>query len=226
MRKLVTVGATALTLLLLAGCGNSNKVDNGDGADKSSKVTNSSNKTSTSKEVVNGSPEKVGQWKHFADFNADGTLEKVTTYNKVIEQGDITTTLKNVKIYSMKPKDDAAKKTASSYFNASGVDSPYYVVQINWSAKNGGTKELQTNGIKSIVTNTGQQFDIGSGLQDSGTGATLAPNGSSDYEANGLLKGSTAKDINSLTVNLGSICTTDTFEDVSPEVSNIVLDVK
>ncbi|KRK39986.1 hypothetical protein [Loigolactobacillus bifermentans] len=223
MKKGLMIGATLLMGLSLAACGNS-KVDNGDGASSSSAV--SKNKASSSKEVTNGSPEKVGQWKYFEDFDANGTLEKVNTFNKEVKQGDVTVTIKNVKVYSMKPKNDNAKKIASEYFNASGVNNPYYVVQVNWSAKNAGSEELQTNGLENIVTNKGQQIDTGSGLQDAGTGATVASGASSEFEANGLIKGATAKDINKLTLKFGSICTTSDYTDVSPEVTGIELDLK
>lgn len=222
MKKGLVIGATLIMGLSLAACGSS-KVDNGDGASSSSAI--SKNKHSSA-EVTNGAPTKVGQWKYFEDFDANGTLEKVTTFNKDIKQGDVTATIKNVKIYSMKPKNDSAKKIASEYFGASGVNDPYYVVQVNWSAKNSGSEELQTNGIESIVTNKGQQIDMNSGLQDSGVGSTIASGASSDYEANGLIKGATTKDINKLTLKLGSVCTTSDYTDVSPEVTNIELDLK
>jgi hypothetical protein len=219
MKKIVVLGSIVLIALGLTGCSTTKKVDNGDGASKSTAVS----KKKETAEVTNGSPEKVGQWKYMSDFEANGTLEKITKFNKVITQGPVKITIINVKIYSMKPKTDGAKKIASTYFNASGVDDPYYVVQVNWYAQNSDTRELQTNGIENIVTNKGQQIDSNSGLQDAGTGATLASNASSDYEANGLLKGATTKDINKLTLKLGSICTTDDYSDVAPEMSNIEL---
>ncbi len=161
-----------------------------------------------------------------SDFDANGTLKKVANLNKQVKQGDLTVTFSNIKIYSMKPKNADAQKIATTYFGASGVNDPYYVVQINWTAKNNGSKEVQTNGIDSVVTNTGQQLNANAGLQDSGVGSTIQPNATSDFEANGLLKGATNKNISKLTVKLSNTANTDTYEEVSPTISNIILSFK
>lgn len=226
MKKLVIVGITALAALSLAACGSNNSDKGVDTVKESSSAkTTKANKKSSSKkdaagqEVTNGAPVKVGQWKYYQDFDANGTLVKVNTLNQTVKQGNVTVTIKDVKVFSMKPKNDDAKKTASDYFGASGVTDPYYVIQINWNAANSGNTELQTNGIEAIVTPSGQQISGDSGLQDAGTGATIQPSANSDFEADGLLNSSDYKSITKLTVKLGSICTTDTYEDVSPEAT-------
>lgn len=220
MKKFVTLSVTALAALTLAACG-SNSSSKGVDTVKSSKTSQASSSkkdTHENQHVTNGSPIKVGQWKYYDDFDADGTLVKVATPKKVVTQGKVTVTINSIKVFSMKPKNTDAKKTASDYFGASGVTDPYYVIQANWSAKNADSKELQTNGIKSFVVN-GQQYAMGSGLQDSGTGASLASGASSDFEADALLKSSDYQSIKSMTINLDSIADTTSYEDVAPATS-------
>jgi hypothetical protein len=225
MKKLIALGVTLAAALSLAACGSSSSGGKDTVKESSSakttkaKVSSSAKASSSNQEVTNGSPVKVGQWKYYSDFDADGTLVKIKNLNQTVKQGNVTVTIENVKVYSMKPKNDDAKSTAASYFGASGVTDPYYVLQVNWKAANADSRELQTNGLESIVTNTGQQLDTGSGLQDAGTGATVQPSANSEYEADGLLSNSNYKAITKLTVKLGSICTTDTFEDVAPETT-------
>lgn len=223
MKKIATLSIAVLSALTLAACGNSSSK----GADTVNTTTTKKatpakkvNNKKTGQEVTNGSPVKVGQWKYYEDFNANGTLVKIAKINKEVKQGDMSIKLDSVKIYSMKPKNDAAKKTAADYFDVSGVTDPYYVLQLIWSAKNNGSQELQTNGIESIVVvSSGQQLSMGNGLMDSGLGSSLLGSGSQDFEADGLLNNGEFEKINKLTVKIGSVADTSTFDDVSPETT-------
>lgn len=218
-KTMLALGAALVSAGVLTGCGNNISSNKGTDTVKSSvKSTNTKKKASDSKadqQVTNGAPIKVGQWKYYSDFNADGTLVKVATPKKQVNQGKVNITIDSIKVYSMKPKNDDAKKIASDYFGASGVTDPYYVLQVNWSAKNSDSQELQTNGIKSIVTTNGQQLSAGQGLMDNGSGSALAANAFSTFEANGLLKSADYKSLNEITVNFDTVCTTSSFEEVA-----------
>ncbi len=222
MKKLLTSGAVVLTMLTLAACG-SNSSDSGKGVDNmksSKKATESSSKKNSkaSLEVTNGAPEKINQWKYFEDFDADGTLVKIAKPTTKIAQGKLSISINAIKIFAMKPKNTDAKKTAADYFGASGVTDPYYVLQVLWSVKNGDTKEIQTNGIKSLVVN-GQQYDMGSGLMDDGTGSAIAAGASKSFEANTLLKSTNYKAIKQFTLNIDNSADTTSFEQIAPAVS-------
>lgn len=227
MKKIAIASMVLLAGLVLTACGNGSSSGGKDTVSSSSKTekttaakkSSSSAKKTSGEEVTNGSPVKVGQWKYYEDFDADGTLVRIINLNKTATQGKATITFKTIKIFSMKPKNDAAKKTASDYFDTSGVTDPYYVLQIIWSAKNDNSQEVQTNGLQSVLTSAGQQLEMGHGFMDQGTGAKLQAGASQDFEADGLLKDGEFKALNKLTVKIGSIADVSTYENISPETT-------
>ncbi|GBG94612.1 hypothetical protein LFYK43_10710 [Ligilactobacillus salitolerans] len=217
MKKSVVSSIALLSLgLLLAGCGSSS-ADKSDNAGKSAKTTQAG-KTSSSKkddrEITNGPLLKVGQWSNDEDMGKI-TLTKITApENTVAKDGPVEFKIKDVKLFKAEPKTKAQRSYDNDYFSTNGVTNPFYYVQIQFNAKNTSANEVQVNGVKSLVTSTGQQISQGQYLNDESVGETLAANANSDYVVQALIKTEDQSKIDKFTINFDSVANTDTYEDI------------
>jgi hypothetical protein len=220
MKKIMVLSMTMLTAVALSACGSSNSGTDTAGKEPSSTKTaasekkSSSSKKSETSEVTNGPLIKVGQWK---DDSMQGKMKlvKIVSPNKDFPNGQFTLTIKDVKIFEITPVNDDQKKLASDTFNSTGVTTPYYEVQVTYAVKNGTAKPAQFNGVKSLVTSTGQQMDMNGGLQDQGTGSEIAAGATKETACMGLIKAGDQDKITKVTVNADNMADTSTFETIA-----------
>lgn len=217
MKKSVVSSIALLSLgLLLAGCGSSS-ADKSDNAGKSAKTTQAG-KTSSSKkdgrEIINGPLLKVGQWSNDDDMGKLTLTKIAAPENTVVKDGPIEFKIKDVKLFKAEPKTKAQRSYDNDYFSTNGVTNPFYYVQIQFNAKNTSASEVQINGVKSLVTSTGQQISQGQSLNDESIGETLAANANSDYAIQALISTDDQSKIDKFTINFDSVANTDTYEDI------------
>lgn len=217
MKKSVVSSIALLSLgLLLAGCGSSS-ADKSDNAGKSAKTTQAG-KTSSSKkddrEIINGPLLKVGQWSNDDDMGKLTLTKIAAPENTVVKDGPIEFKIKDVKLFKAEPKTKAQRLYDNDYFSTNGVTNPFYYVQIQFNAKNTSASEVQINGVKSLVTSTGQQISQGQSLNDESIGETLAANANSDYAIQALISTDDQSKIDKFTINFDSVANTDTYEDI------------
>lgn len=222
MKKLITIGVTLFAALSLVACGtnNSKGTDNGGKTATASKAKTSTAKssskkqTSDSKEVTNGQLLKVGQWMN-DDMQGKMELVKINVINKPLTTGKYTLTLSDYKMFEVTPKNDDQKKTASDGFGSStGVTTPYYEIQVQYTIKNASDAEVQYNGLNSLVTAAGTQLDPNGGLSDQGVGETIAAGATKSTALQALIPTTEKDGLNKLTLNFGSFCNTTDFSDV------------
>jgi hypothetical protein len=214
MKKSIVTSFTVLTLgLVLAGCGSSS-ADKSDNAGKEAKTTETA-KGKTKKEdkqhIKNGPLLKVGQWKTDSTWGKT-TLEKISAPKSVIKDGPLEITINTISLYKIEPQNDDEKQMANDGFQTSGVTNPYYTVHIDYNVKNTSSETIQLNGLKSVVTSTGQDIGMDSGLVDDGTGLEVAPNANKGTAAEGLLNKGDETKVNKVTIQFDEAVNSDTFE--------------
>lgn len=214
MKKSIVTSFAVLSLgLLLAGCSSSssNKSDN---AGKEAKTTQSA-KGKTKKQdkthIKNGPLLKVGQWKTDETWGKT-TLEKIVAPKSVIKDGPLEITINSISIFKIEPQNDDQKQLANDGFQSSGVTNPYYTVHVDYNVKNTSDSSVQLNGLKSLVTSTGQDLGMDSGLVDDGTGMEIAPNANKGTAAEGLLNDGDAKKINKVTIQFDDAVDAESFD--------------
>lgn len=214
MKKSIITSFTVLTLgLMLTGCGNSsaNKSDN---AGKEAKTTASAKGKSQKKDkqhIKNGPLLKVGQWKEDSIWGKT-TLEKISAPKSVIKDGPLEITINTISLFKIEPQNDDEKQMANDGFQSSGLTNPYYTIHVDYNVKNTSSDSIQLNGLKSIVTSTGQDLGIDSGLVDDGTGLEVAPNANKGTAAEGLLNKGDEKKIDKVTLQFDEAVNADSFD--------------
>ena len=134
--------------------------------------------------------------------------------------------IKSIKLLKYEPKTSEQKENIATAFNTLDVSSSAYVVQVIYTLDNTSDSELQFNGIKSLVTNYGQQLSMNSGLIDDGVGSAIAAHAHKDEHAQALIKSDDVSKLNQLTFNLDSISRTDTYETVAEAPESLTIDFK
>lgn len=214
MKKNIVTGASVLALsLLLAGCGSSS-ADKSDNAGKEPKTTASAKGKTEKKDnqhIKNGPLLKVGQWKTDSTWGKT-TLEKITAPKSVIKDGPLEITINTISLYKIEPQNDDERQMANDGFQTSGVTNPYYTIHIDYNVKNTSSDTVQLNGLKSVVTSTGQDLGIDSGLVDDGTGLEVAPNANKGTAAEGLLNKGDEKKVNKVTLQFDEAVNSDSFD--------------
>lgn len=224
MNKGIKITALVLlSALTLAGC--SNSVDNSDKSASSSSVKVKKNSSSRdNKKVTSGELLKVGQW-HNDPAAGKVTLERIVSpTNAEINYGSMNFKIKSIKLLKYEPKTSEQKENIATAFNTLDVSSSAYVVQVIYTLDNTSDSELQFNGIKSLVTNYGQQLSMNSGLIDDGVGSAIAAHAHKDEHAQALIKSDDVSKLNQLTFNLDSISRTDTYETVAEAPESLTID--
>ena len=217
MKKSIVTSFAMLSLgLLLAGCGNSAS-DKSDNAGKEAKTTQGGKSSSNKKderEITNGPLLKVGQWTKDDEEGKTTLLKIAAPKNTTVKDGPIIYTIKDIKLLKVETTNKNQREYANDVYQSNGVTNPYYHIQIQFNAKNTSNEEVQLNGIKSIVLNTGDQVSLSSGLNDDSLGSSIAANANEDHAAFLLVKTGKQKQINKLTVNFDSVSNAETSEDI------------
>lgn len=211
MKKMVTLSALGLALLL-AGCGNT--VDNSGKKPSTTKATTSKVSKKDTREVTNGELLKVGQWTK-DDSQGKITLAKIWAPKTSITDGPVKFMVESVKILKVMPQNDNQLTFAKDTFQTNSITKPYYELQVVYNLQNSSDQEVQFNGIKAIVTTTGQQLSMDSGLEDEGVGTAVAAKATKRTVAVGLLNEGDASKIKDITVTLDSVSDTENYEDIS-----------
>lgn len=214
-----------LSALTLVGC--SNSVDNSNKSASSSSVKVKKNSSSQeNKEVTSGELLKVGQW-HNDPASGKVTLERIISpTNAEINYGSMSFKIKTIKLLKYEPKTDAQRENIATAFNVVKASSSSYVIQVTYTLSNTSDSELQFNGIKSLVTNYGQQLSMNSGLIDEGVGSAIAAHAYKDEHAQALINSEDVSKLNQLTFNLDSVSRTDTYETVAEAPESLTIDFK
>lgn len=216
MKKSAVSWLSVLALsLVLVGCGNSS-TDKSDNAGKEAKTTASAKgktKKADNQHIKNGPLLKVGQWKTDSMWGKT-TLEKISAPKSVIKDGPLEITINTISLYKIEPQNDDEKQMANDSFQTSGVTNPYYTIHIDYNVKNTSGDTIQLNGLKSVVTSTGQDIGIDSGLVDDGTGLEVAPNANKGTAAEGLLNKGDETKINKVTLQFDEAVNSDSFDSV------------
>lgn len=226
--KTKSLALTGLTMLLastLVAC--SNTTDNGGKSSSSdAKTSQKSKKNTSSNEVTNGQLIKVGEWKNDT-IQGKMKLVKTSKINKKYSSGSYDITLKDFKMFEVTPKDDTQKEAASTAFNSStGVTTPYYEIQVQYTITNNTDESVQFNGIKSIVTGSGTQMDLSSGMQDLGIGAEVAANATKSTAVMGLINTDEKNKLNKLTINFDTFANLSDFSEAAPAIEPVTIEFK
>lgn len=226
-KRLALTGLTILLASTLVACSN-NKVDNG-GKETSTPTAKTSQKSSnktSSKEVSNGELLKVNEWEN-DPVQGKMKLIKINKINKSYTTGNYAIKLDDFKLFEVTPKNDTQKEDASTAFNSSeGVSTPYYEVQIKYTIENNTDTSVQFNGIKSLVTESGTQMDLNSGMQDLGVGTEVAANAKKSTAVMGLINTNEKNKINKLTINFDSFANLTDFSEAAPAIQPVTIDIK
>lgn len=202
--------------LVLVGCGSSS-ADKSDNAGKEAKTTQAGKSSSNKKddrEITNGPLLKVGQWTKDDEEGKTTLLKIAAPKNTIVKDGPITYTIKDIKLFKVETTNKAQKDYANDVYQSNGVTNPYYHIQIQFNAKNTSNEEVQLNGIKSVVLNTGDQVSLTSGLNDDSLGSSIAANANEDHAAFLLVKTGNQSKVNKLTINFDSVSNAETSEDI------------
>ena len=227
--KTKSIALTGLTILLastLVAC-SSNTTDNGGKSSTPTAKTSQNEKKKTStKEVTNGELLKVGEWKNDT-VQGKMKLVKINNINKTYTTGNYSIKLGDYKMFEVTPKSDTQKEAASTAFSSStGVTSPYYEIQVKYTIENNSDTAVQFNGIKSLVTESGTQMDLTSGLQDLGIGAEVAAHAKKETAVMGLINTSEKDKLSKLTINFDSFANTSDFSEAAPAIEPVTLELK
>lgn len=223
MKKISRLLTLTLPLFLI-GC--SNTVDNSNKEVSSTKAKTSSIKEKKdNREVTNGELLKVGQWTSDSDIGKL-TLYKIWGPNTEITDGPLVATIDSIKIFKIEPQNSNQIEYAKNIFNTNSVSNPYYEIQVSYNLKNTSNQEVGFNGIRSIVTTTGQQFSPDSGLNDTGLGTQISANANKDFFAIGMLKDGDFSKIKDISITLDSVYNIESYDNISDgsEPLKILLD--
>lgn len=220
---------------LLSACGKADSQNTS--VKRTKKITTTTSSEDKSKEkVVSSSEESTSSIESSSsedENNGSSDVEntdygKVTTIketNKQIKQGDLSITIKNVKILKYEPKNKAQLSLA----NFENVKNPYYVVQFNYDVTNNSNKKLDLSGVSAVDLDSKELGQVIM-LQDNGdtydadAPVRVNPGVTKTVTCQGLLKEDMLGSLNKLSVTFGEVEDKD-YNTVTEEADPTSVDI-
>lgn len=185
----------------------------------SSEESTSIIESSSSEDENNGSSDVEN-----TDYGKVTTIKEKET-NKQIKQGDLSITIKNVKILKYEPKNKAQLSLA----NFENVKNPYYVVQFNYDVTNNSNKKLDLSGVSAVDLDSKELGQVIM-LQDNGdtydadAPVRVNPGVTKTVTCQGLLKEDMLGSLNKLSVTFGEVEDKD-YNTVTEEADPTSVDI-
>lgn len=230
-RRLIII-LCAFIAVGVAGCGNQ-KNQSKEKAELSANMQNSSSASSSTSQKNHAAkrlgdyqykvPKKVADDKDYVKdgnlttpkqfsydrFGTEQRLAKVATSNFNLSSDNVSYKIDKVRVLKNTAKTPEAKTAAEQVLNINHIPDIYYTFVLNYTVTNNHHFQIALNGVQAVKTDTGQTLTTADQLSDSSAGNKIPANESATFVMNGYLYDYQSKPTKKLSINFGSIYTTN-----------------
>jgi uncharacterized protein YcfL len=231
-KRQLAVILCAFLIVGIAGCAHQPKTSSQSKNSLQANMQNSSSSASTkskessTKDLGNYQykvPKKVVQNKHYVKngnltsphqfsydrFGTEQQLAKITSNHATLSTGSVNYQVDKVRVLKNTAKTPEAKAAAEQVLNITTIPNTYYTFVLNYTVTNKHAFQVALNGVQTVKTSTGQRLTTADQLSDSSAGNKIPAHESATFVMNGYLYNYGNKPAKTLTIDFGSIFTTN-----------------
>ncbi|KRK89057.1 hypothetical protein [Lentilactobacillus sunkii] len=158
--------------------------------------------------VKNGDLSKKHQFT-FDRFGTRQQLADVTTSPVNIQAGKLSYKINQVRVIKNTAKTPQAKQAVEQVLNLNQIPDTYYTFVLNYTVTNHHDFEVALNGVNYVKTNQGQTLTTANQLTDSSAGNKIGAGRAVSFAMTGYLHDYAAHPATKLSIQFGSIYTTN-----------------